>query len=479
MAFKSLNHSLGLAIALALLLSAWGTSALSTPSVCNEPERLAAAPFTNLPPHLAASLQSLPSLSISAAPDDLFSTNTGIYLHPTERGHSWERAATIEFHPSGTNLPGFRAACGLRIHGGMSRLPDESPKHSFSLRFKGRYGTGPLSFPLFAQPARFQNAPPPQNSETSTPPPAAAENAPIRFTELVLRSGGNDSWLFSEGKRRARATYIRDEWMRRSLGDLGHPASRGRFVHLYLNGIYWGVYNLCEVPGASEPNTASTVPPTSFDLLKANKVESGNSTIWDQLIAQANAGVSGKPQFQQLSAQIDIAELIDFLLLNFYAGNDDWDHTSNWYALRPRTPEGRFWLQVWDGESILSEPEANTLALDDDNSPQRLFHALGQNPEFRALFADRAKQLLNSGGPLSPSQSAARFQALAQTIAPALPAEAARWGGYRKDVHPYKTGPFESYTVESHWQPETNRLVQDYFPQRGRILLTQLRELGF
>ena len=35
---------------------------------------------------------------------------------------------------------------------------------------------------------------------------------------------------------------IRDQWVRDSLLDMGEiSAGRGFFVHLYLNGMYWGV----------------------------------------------------------------------------------------------------------------------------------------------------------------------------------------------------------------------------------------------
>ena len=71
------------------------------------------------------------------------------------------------------------------------------------------------------------------------------------FDALVLRAGNNNSWLDSNGEGRRRADYIRDEWMRQSMLAMGYPSARGIFVHLYLNGLYWGLYNLCERPSTS------------------------------------------------------------------------------------------------------------------------------------------------------------------------------------------------------------------------------------
>ena len=60
----------------------------------------------------------------------------------------------------------------------------------------------------------------------------------------------------------------------------------------------------------------------------------------------------------------------------------------------------------------------------------------------------------------------------------AIIAESARWGDYRRDVHPYKNGPYQLYTKNGFWIKEQHRLVGDYFPERSQIVLDQLREIG-
>jgi hypothetical protein len=402
---------------------------------------------------VAAALQSLPSLCLIANPADLFSPETGIYTHPQERGTAWERPVWVEMFAADGRLE-FQHPGGLRIHGGTSRQPDESPKHSFRLVFKPRYGAARLAFPVFG--------------------PGGAQT----FDGLVLRAGNNDSWLTSRGEDRRRADYLRDEWMRRSMRDMGHPSARGGFVQLYLNGLYWGLYNLCEQPGPDLLAADSAVAGSGFDVRKAAKLEAGDEVAWNQMMALANAGVSDDRSYEAISGLLNLPELADYLILNFYAGNSDWDRSANWVAIRPRTPGGRFQFLVWDGEGTLGNPGADTLDFDDDESPPRLFHQLAENAAFRRLFAARAQRLLFPGGPLAPEAGADRQRALAGLIAPALPAEAARWGTYRREVRPYKTGPYEVYTVETHWQPEVNRLLTAYFPQRRGVLLDQFRARG-
>jgi len=474
-------------------------------------------------------LRSLPSLSIITDPGNLFSLETGIYAHPTERGAAWERPVSVELlSRDGTTR--FRIQCGLRIHGGSSRRPEESPKHSFRLVFRARYGletTPKLRFPLFGP------------------------DGPGEFDSLVLRAGNNDSWLHADGQLRRRACYLRDEWMRASLRAMGYPCARGCFVQLYLNGLYWGLYNLCERPGSPlvaapwqsaadlpplvrgacilpasplpplaraapdsglwtvdcglppplapatpSPPTPTPTPtlnfgfrafgasdfappaPSAFDSRKAAKLETGDSVIWDQMMDLANAGLNDPARYEALGQCLDLPEFTDYLILNFYAGNSDWDRWANWYAARPRVPGGKFTFSVWDAECALGNVETCTLDQDDDQSPLRLFQKLSENAQFRAFFATRAQRLLFNDGPLAPGPASSRFRELAKLVEKATAAEAARWGSYRQTVNPYKTGPYETYTVKSHWEPEVERLLTEYFPRRLAILLDQFRQRG-
>jgi hypothetical protein len=398
-------------------------------------------------------LRSLPSLSIITDPGNLFSPETGLYTHPTERGAAWERPVSVELLcPDGA--PGFRIRCGLRIHGGSSRSPEESPKHSFRLVFKARYGLAKLRFPFFGP------------------------KGPNEFESLVLRAGNNDSWLCADGQGRRRACYLRDEWMRASLRAMGYPCARGCFVQIYLNGLYWGVYNLCEQPGGALAAPLRSGRAPVFDARKAVRVEAGDSVAWDRMMDLANAGLGERSRYQALCQSLDLPEFTDYLILNFYAGNSDWDRWANWYAARPRIPGGKFRFSVWDAECALGELESCTLDQDDDQSPLRLFQKLCENAEFRVLFVGRARRLLFNDGPLAAGPASKRFGELAKGVEKAMAAEAARWGSYRQDVHRYKTGPYQAYTVEDNWEPEIQRLLTEYFPRRPGVVLDQFRERG-
>ena len=398
-------------------------------------------------------LKSLPTLSIVMDPADLFGTEHGIYAHPRESGADWERPASVELiHPDGR--PGFQVDCGIRIQGGWNRRPEESPKHSFRLVFKKKYGPGKLKFPLFG-------------------PGGVRE-----FDTLILRGGCNNTWLHWSGEERRRGDFIRDQWMRDTFGLMGHPSARGVFVHLYLNGLYWGLYNPAERPSAPFVAAHLGGKPEDYDVRNGDNILQGDGVAWEQLMAIANAGVAGEPEFAAIDKLVDVPELINFLILNFYGANADWDHASNWYAARRRSPPGLFQFFIWDGERTLENPDDDSMTFDDDQSPPRLFQKLRGNAQFRKLFAEQARRHLAQDGALGPAKAAERYRLLSKNIGSAVVAESARWGDYRRDVHPYKTGPYELYTRDLHWRPEVDRLLTEYFPKRTDAVTRQFREAG-
>jgi len=402
---------------------------------------------------VAEGLRSVATLSVIAEPGDLFSTETGIYAHPLERGTDWERPVSVEMMDA-EGRPKLQCTGGLRIHGSTSRHPEQSPKHSFRLNFKPPYGSARLHVPVLGA------------------------GGAQEFDSLILRAGNNNSWLDSNGEGRRRADYLRDEWMRRSMLAMGYPSARGIFVHFYLNGLYWGLYNLCEPPGSSLLGAGQNDPALEFDGRKADKIESGDEVAWAKMMALANSGVGNDRSYQAILECLDLPELVDYLILNLYAGNSDWDRSANWYAARPRITGGRFRFFVWDAERTLEAADADTVDFDDDECPARLFQKLSENAKFRSFFAERVQLLCSNNGPLVPEVAAERYRALANSIQKAVPAEAARWGTYRRDVHPYKTGPYERYTCEEHWRGEVSRILNDYFPERLTFLLDQFRERG-
>jgi hypothetical protein len=398
-------------------------------------------------------LKALPTISVVMDPGDLFDPQRGIYSNPQESGLGWERPASVELIFA-DGRAGFQVDCGIRIQGGWNRRPEESPKHAFRLVFNKRYGAGQLNYPLFG------------------------DTGVREFETLILRAGCNNSWLHWSGEERRRGDYIRDQWMRETLAAMGHLSARGLFVHLYLNGLYWGIYNLVERPSA--PFIAANLggSPKQYDCRNGEHILEGSDTAWKNLMRLIDAGVAEPRHYEVIDSLVDLPEFIDYMLANLYGANADWDRSSNWYAARRRKPAGKFQFYVWDGERTLEGVNDNILDFDDDESPPRLFQRLRQNPQFRTVFAEHVRRDCFGNGALTPEAAAARYRFWSSKLDAAVVAESARWGNYRRDLHQYKTGPYEVYTRDDHWRPEVDRLLREYFPKRTAVLVEQLRAAG-
>ncbi|RYD36303.1 MAG: hypothetical protein EOP87_05725, partial [Verrucomicrobiaceae bacterium] len=163
---------------------------------------------------LKTALRSLPTFSLVTDRRHFFDPLTGIYVNAYGREKEWERPTSMEMiRPDGTSA--FQIDCGMRMRGGVSR-DDSNPKHSLHFYFRGEYGEGKLRYPLFD-----------------------GEGAP-EFDRIDLRTTqGGKSWHTSGSTS---ANYMQDEWSRATQGAMGHPHARSRYVHLYINGQYWGIY---------------------------------------------------------------------------------------------------------------------------------------------------------------------------------------------------------------------------------------------
>jgi hypothetical protein len=414
---------------------------------------------------LKADLQTLPTLSLVTEANDLFGPQ-GIYALPENRGSAWERAVSVELiYPDGTK--GFQENAGIRIQGGAFRRFDLSLKKSFRVVFRERYGATTLKFPLFGQ------------------------GAADEFDNFVLRANSNDAWPYGGGS----AVYVRDAFAMETARAMGLIVSHSTFAHLYINGFYWGLYNQVERPDAAFSAHYRGGDKDNWDSINQDSAPDGNYDAWNRLNTLLNQDLSQNANFQRLQGNnpdgtrnpayedlLDVADMIDYMILNLYVGNTDWPGR-NWWAGRDRDNGDGFHFYPWDTETALglSGLEANVTGV--NSAAARPYAAARANAGFRLSFADRVHRHFFNGGPLyvnpartawDPAQPennrpAARFAALAESVNRGIVGESARWGDQ------LRTTPF---TRDEHWLRERNNLITNYFPRRSAIVLEQLRTAG-
>jgi len=402
------------------------------------------------------SLLSLPTMSIVTDLDNLFGAR-GIYSNSLSAGVAWERPASIEYiYPDGAT--GFQVNAGLRIYGGNPfRGMDLTRKKSFRLLFKRQYGPTKLDYPLFD-----------------------AEDAATRFDTIVLRAGSNDGWNNWGG---ANTQYIIDEFMHRFQLDLGQASPHGTFVHLYVNGLYWGLYHPTERPMASFCANYFGGDKEEWDSLNSGTpTGESKTTTWNAMLSQVNGGLANTASYQKIQGNnpdgtnnpsyddlLDIENYIDWLFTNFWGGTGDWPG-HNYFAGCRRPPNATgFKFFNWDSEgafTVWSDLNKNVTGVNDGGA--RPYRTLRENEEFRMLFADHTYRHMFNNGPATTEASYARYKQLADQIEPAIVAESARWGDQARS---------RPYTLAD-WQNSRDYILGTYMPRRPAIVLGQLRNAG-
>ena len=435
--------------------------------------------------HIVNAFYELPIASVVTDKDHFFSHEVdeergGIYIYTGDpmgggTGRGWERAISFELF-GGPQKHDLTVDCGIKIHGGHGRLPEKNPKHAFRLVFKPQFGPKKLKYPVFGD-----------------------EYGAAKFNDLVLRTFFGNAWVHWLEDNRQRAQYLRDFWARAIQERMGYPVSKGQPVHLFINGMYWGIYNLCERITAEWCSEHFGGDESIYDVLKVDETNGervtpvdGNLDAWNRMLdltskvndndddayyALQGLDPDGNPD-PSLQPMLDMPNFIDYMLINYYAGNTDWD-SHNWFAYRNREfPEEGFRFICWDSELIFGSVNEDVTSVDNSGKPTHILRRLMRNHNFRDLFNHRAHLLLTDGGMLTPDYVVSVWDSLYNGIKESIYAETARWGDYRRDIHPYQSAGHR-YRIETYYMKERNRLLNEYFPYRTDKVIAQLRNCGW
>ena len=403
---------------------------------------------------LKASLRSLPTISLVMPVIDWFHPDTdpdtgGIYSNSTiARGRDWERVVSAEFFdfPHGRET---QVLAGVRIYGNASRSTSR-PKHNLRLVFRRELGARVLDFPVFG-------------------------DEPEGINGLLLRGQNGDSWIHPNGAQRREALYVRDQFARAVHARMGADEVLQDHVHLYINGMYWGLYHTIERIEDNAMARRFGGFEEDWDIVKSSRnpnemqVVAGSLDGWAQLQLLAAAAGSGEGELADLEEVLDLDAFADFLLVNFWNGNRDWDD-NNFQAARRRDIDDQWRFFVWDSERTMLAANHDST---NKNLPDRataIHHALLPLPEYRERFSARVALHISTGGALSTDALDSEFRAWTEAMREPLLAEAARWGDAHRAGSPY--------TPAAEWQTEVDRRIDSYIPSRTETLLGQLGAHG-
>ena len=366
--------------------------------------------------------------SLVSDPDNLFDYERGIMVrgpnawpeHPygsINEGANfwmdWEREAHIEvFQPDAETM--ISQECGVKLHGQYSRI---RPQQAFKLIARNQYGSGRFVAKIFSK---------------------------RDFTEyqsFVLRATGQDD-------NRAR---MRDPVLTSLASDTSVYYQESELCVCYLNGEYWGQYNLrervnptsiCQFEGWEGDEDA-------LDLVKANRtvMQGSNETMVQLLDWLAANDVNTEAGYRALDTALDIQNYIEYMAIEVYTGNTD---TLNVKRYRNARVDGKWRWVLFDLDWAFTE-DTNSIRRwltpggmgTGNETDNRLFIACMKNDTFRDRFLTYLGQRMATT--FSADSILKRFEAEYEAMKPLMADQLARWEMMSEELYAQRVRELIAY----------------------------------
>lgn len=354
-----------------------------------------------------------PVVSVAISPAVLFSEESGLWREGpnADRSH-WKRpganywskrevvAYAEMYEPDQRRV--FAGNIGFRVFGGMSRT---LPQKSFSLTARRQYGKKRIRYGVFGP------------------------EQPHKFKSLVLRSGGSD-W----GK-----AHFRDGFMLSLVEEWDLETQDHRPAHVYINGRYWGIYNIREKINRFFVEAEAGADRDSIDLLEHNAhPKKGSAAHYKRMLDYIERhDLAVDSHFAVVEGMMETGNFMQYQIAQIYFDNRDAGGNIRFW--RPQRPDGRWRWILYDVDQGYGLHEAfayrfNSLAFHTaprgplwPNPPWSTFllrHLL-RNEGFREAFVTAFYDALN--GVFEPARVAARIEELTELYEPEMPRQWDRW----------------------------------------------------
>lgn len=374
------------------------------------------------------SLLAIPTMSIVMDKDQFWKS------YDAEDDHDIENPASVEVLYPGDPSASEQANCGLEAHS-HKRL-----KRSLRLKFKSSYGDSKFQTRLLQQ------------------GPVNGSTAASKLDNLILRGGNNRSWARTWNPDRT--CYTRDEWYRQSQVEASGFGPHGSFVHLYINGLYWGLYNPVERPDQKFSALYFGGSDNDWLAVSHDGVKSGDSARYKYLIETLiNKDLRDPANYGELKQYLNIEDYCDYVIVTWMTGMTDWP-ANNFWGGNLNNPPLPFHYYTWDCEwswDVTNGSNEGAWIHPAFRKNQttgvpvaHIWNAAKKNPDFMITFADRVQKLCFGNGPLTDGNSKNRWASVNDFISDAIIAESARWGDALNDG--------VTRTKNQHWLPEVQRV---------------------
>lgn len=330
---------------------------------------------------------------------------------------------------------GFSIPCGLKQFGASTR---SLPKKSFAIKFKKEYGASTLNYQVF----------PNRNNSV--------------YNTLVLRSGSQDY----------RAAFLRDVFMTTLMEDTSVEVQAFKPVILYVNGNYWGIYNIREKVDGDFISSRYNVDPDKTNIVRIDyDLSAGSKDGYVNLINFVNSHDMSKDEnYEYVKQKINIDSLLTFWVAETYFTNNDIMNCR--YFSHPDFDNGKWHLIFYDLDYGMYVKDRNYFKfMTDPNGmseyrvPSDLMRNLLKNKEFKNSFLEMFSKILNNN--LTDEKLNKKLDELYNIYLPEMPRNQERW----KNTMDVWNKTHLSMNV---WNENIDRL-KDFINDRRSILYSQIK----
>lgn len=322
----------------------------------------------------------LPVISISTNPENLWDWYTGIYVmgpnadstfpyYNANFWQDWEKLCHVEYFATNGNQ-GFELDAGLKIHGNASK---GFPQKSFRILANDDYGTSWINYSLFTE----------KNID--------------RFKNFNIRNAGID-WI---------RCYMRDGLIHETVSRTHNDVMAHENCVVFLNGMYWGVYETREKEDKYYIQENHGVDGDKIDLLRfdGDIMQGSNEGFFNMVDYISSNDMGIQQNYDSACALLDIENFCDYFITETYFVNTDWlgYYTNNIRYWRTNDPVSKWRYILWDtdgGLGLFSSADYDLLATAIDpptpNPHSVMLKSLLNNQEFRYYFINRYADMINT-----------------------------------------------------------------------------------
>ncbi len=269
------------------------------------------------------------------------------------------------------------------------------------------------------------------------------------FKDVILKAAANDNYPFEQG------AHVRDAYCHTLSQDarLHLDERTSEFCEVYVNGQYWGVYDIREkVDDNDFTDHYFNQDEPNIQMLKTwggTWSEYGGTQAQTDWTTLQNFIVTNNMALPANWAHVDTMynwkSLADYIILNSVCVTSDWLNWNTiwWRGLDQSGGAERWRYALWDNDATFGHyinytNIPNTGPSADPCDPEGLpdpggqghipvVNALMDNPTFRQYYVNRFADLMNTS--LSCDTMLTLLDTMVAEIAPVMPKQIARWGG--------------------------------------------------